>query len=402
MYPALCCLSRNKTSSVSSLIICHISERTAVVYKNRRKGCEVIVSPRRRRTKGVWFVFRLRTGKLAPFGRACLAIGAIGLYAYILITQPFSLDLIPPISPVGTPLPQMASIWLEREVWPVSMSLNMASIEECGVVPVTSAVRIPTERYYGTVEEEELPWSNQPPPALVGLKEQIEATRLVSAFRTTLPDPLWGEAHNVALGANYMAGTIVMPGESFSLIGAIGPFIAEKGYENGPTYIGGRIVPTLAGGVCKIGTTVYNAVVHADLRVLERKPHSMQVSYARSGRDAAIATGHKNVRFQNDKDTPVLIWSDVDDRTLYVAIYGSYEAPEVSWSHEELSRQKTWVIRRPADDLLPGEERIVIAGLDGVTVRTSISVEYPGEDPIIKASYVDTYLPLPETIEYGE
>ena len=80
----------------------------------------------------------------------------------------------------------------------------------------------------------------------------------MAAFKTTLPDPLPGEEYNVALAADMLAGTVVNPGEIFSLNSIIGPYTAERGFREGPTYRGTQVVKTVGGGVCKIASTLYN------------------------------------------------------------------------------------------------------------------------------------------------
>lgn len=256
-------------------------------------------------------------------------------------------------------------------------------------------------RLYGRVSEDELPWSAEMPPRLADLLAQTRSDRLVSAFRTTLPNPLFNEEYNIGLAADLLAGRVVEPGQVFSVLQAIGPFTADRGYRDGPTYIGNRIVPTIAGGVCKISSTMYNAVVFADLQVVERHPHGMPVPYVPPGRDATIAWGALDFKFRNNRDTPIVIWSDTKGYTLYIALYGSYDPPVVTWHHQELSREKAPTIRRPNPALPHGEERVIGEGLDGVTVRTWVTIQRPGQPPETKPMGVDHYRPLPRIVEYG-
>lgn len=358
---------------------------------------------RRSKRRSIWWVIRLPVGRFASWGRGLTALTAVALYVYIVLTQPFAVDVIPSLSPVGSPIPRLASLWLERDAITASSRLPSGVYDQCGVVPVTSGIAAADGHrpLYGDVLESELPWSAEPPLRLLQLREEVDAKRLVAAFRTTLPDPLWDEEHNVGVAAAYLQGTIVRPGETLSLFRVIGPFTEARGYRDGPTYVGGRIVPTIAGGVCKIATTLYNAVVMGDLEVVERKPHSMRVPYVPPGRDAAISTGHKDVRFRNNRETPILLWAGMRGTTLFIAVYGQHEAPRIEWGYEELARTPKWEIRRPASDLPSGVERVAIEGYDGVTVRTWITLYRPGEPPVRKDLSVDTYLPLPTTIEYG-
>lgn len=272
---------------------------------------------------------------------------------------------------------------------------------ECGVPVFSAAEAGQYERWSGVAAAADLPWSAAPPPALTALWDRLGSARLVTAFRITLPNPLWNEADNVALAASLLAGTFIAPGETVSVIGLIGPLTKERGYGDGPGYADGRLVPVQAGGVCKIGTAVYNVAVYGGLTVLERHPHSMIVPYVHPGRDAAIATGHKDVRVRNDYGRPVGLWAAFADNTLFVALFGDVDAPSVRWQHEELARVPAPRERRPNPGLPAGAEQLVFAGYDGVTVRTSIIVQRPGRPPEAKLLSVDTYRPLPGVVEYG-
>lgn len=272
---------------------------------------------------------------------------------------------------------------------------------ECGVPVLSPADIASQQRFSGTVEAGDLPWSASPPERLVTLLESLGTDRLVAAFRITLPNPLWNEAQNITVAARYLAGKIIAPGETISVIDLIGPFTAARGYGDGPGYSAGQLVPVMAGGVCKIGTAMYNVGVYGGLTIVERHPHSMMVPYVPPGRDAAIATGYKDVRVRNDYDRPLLLWADMDDVTLFIALYGDVEPPTVHWRHEELAREAPPLERRPNPGLATGEERLVFAGYDGLTVRTSVVLERPGQPPETKVIGTDTYRPLRGIVEYG-
>lgn len=339
-------------------------------------------------------IVTLSVRSLLDYAKLGAVIVIAALYSYALFLQPLLFTDMPYWPLFGTPLSRLAGVSFEQ-------LRTAANDAHCGlpfVVPVTADATPPL---YGTVAETALPWVGDPPANLRRLQADIGADRLVAAFRTTLPNPIWDEADNVAQGAAYLAGTVVRPGQSVSLFAIIGPFTKERGYGDGPSYAAGRVVPSLGGGVCKIATALYNALVYSDLHILERKPHSMLVPYVPPGRDAAIATGAKDVRFRNDKDTPVLLWAEMKDTTLYIAVYGQYDPPTVEWHHEELSRQAAAPERRPNPDLPSGVEQLVFPGYDGVTVRTWLTIHRPGEPPERRDLGVDTYRPLPGVIEYG-
>jgi len=94
---------------------------------------------------------------------------------------------------------------------------------------------------------------------------------------------------NVKLAAQYCDGTILMPGESLSVCDATAPYDAEHGYVEAGSYENGQVVDSYGGGICQVSTTLYNAVLYAELQVDKRYPHSMLVNYVKPSRDAAIA-----------------------------------------------------------------------------------------------------------------
>lgn len=259
----------------------------------------------------------------------------------------------------------------------------------------------PDQRLYGTVPEEELPWYHQEPLSLQRLRQQLPAPKLVAAFRTTVKEPLFDEIHNVAHAANLIAGSVVRPGEIFSINDRAGPYVASKGYKLGPGYMAGAVVPVEGGGVCKVATVLYNLARISDLTVIERHPHSMLVPYIPPGRDAAVAFGSKDMRFKNDTGGPLLIWSQMVDNTVFVAFYGQHQPPAVEWHYRILYHEPPATVRRPNPQLATNEEQVVINGLPGVTVATWLTITYPGEESQRRDLGVDYYRPLPKVVEYG-
>ncbi len=101
------------------------------------------------------------------------------------------------------------------------------------------------------------------------------------------------------------------------------PYDKEHGYVAAGSYENGQVVETYGGGICQVSTTLYNAVLFAELEVTERYPHSMLVSYIDPSRDAAIAGDVKDFKFKNTYDTPVYIEGGIDDDgQLKFTIYG--------------------------------------------------------------------------------
>jgi hypothetical protein len=128
---------------------------------------------------------------------------------------------------------------------------------------------------------------------------------------------------NLKNGVDRLNGTVLMPGEEISVYQETGPYDAEHGYVEAGSYENGQVVDSFGGGICQVSTTLYNAVLLAELEVVERHPHSMLVNYVEPSRDAAIATGLLDFRFQNNYDAPVCILAEIDAANqMKFVIYG--------------------------------------------------------------------------------
>lgn len=128
---------------------------------------------------------------------------------------------------------------------------------------------------------------------------------------------------NVENGCRLINGLLLYPGDEFSMTATVTPFSTENGYYLAGSYLNGKVVDSLGGGICQVSTTLYNAVLLAEFEVTERHNHSMIVSYVAPSADAAIAeNGGKNFRFVNSTDYPIYIEGVTKDRNITFTIYG--------------------------------------------------------------------------------
>lgn len=132
---------------------------------------------------------------------------------------------------------------------------------------------------------------------------------------------------NLRVGCSYLDGVLLMPGDSLSFFDYVYPITASRGYHNATTYQGGRYVDAIGGGICQISTTCYNAVLLAELEVLERSAHSMTVSYVDPGLDSGQAYPSRNLNFRNNTDYPVYVEAYASGGTLYIGLWGKETRP---------------------------------------------------------------------------
>ena len=130
--------------------------------------------------------------------------------------------------------------------------------------------------------------------------------------------------YNIKKGSEMMTGTILAPGEVFSCNDKLGVRSKKNGWKMAGAYEGGEVVQQAGGGVCQLSSTLYNAVVKADLEIVERRNHSMAVSYIDQGLDATINSVGNIIdfKFKNNTDGDIIVIAYTNGNTLYFEIYG--------------------------------------------------------------------------------
>lgn len=147
-------------------------------------------------------------------------------------------------------------------------------------------------------------------------------TDKLGTFSTNYSTSGAGRKKNVKAGASYIDGTVVYPGETFSAHDVVTPFTYDRGYAMAGSYLNGQTVQSMGGGICQVSTTLYNAVLLAELEIVERHEHSMTVGYVQLSADAAIAGTYKDLKFKNNSETPIYIEGSANGSTLTFTIWG--------------------------------------------------------------------------------
>ena len=106
------------------------------------------------------------------------------------------------------------------------------------------------------------------------------------------------------------------PGETFDYSKIIAQTEAKFGYKEAPVILNGNLVPGIGGGICQVSTTLYNAVLRSGLEIVERRNHSLPVSYVTLGQDATFANGYINFKFRNNTDAYLWIRTITTDPAL--------------------------------------------------------------------------------------
>lgn len=159
-------------------------------------------------------------------------------------------------------------------------------------------------------------------------EELAQVKDVLGSFTTSFTSSGTARTANVTNGAKLIDGITLYPGEEFSTYQAVAPFSEANGYYMAGSYLNGKVVDSIGGGICQVSTTLYNAALLAELDITERHNHSMVVSYVDPAADAAIAeSAGKDFRFVNNTDAPVYIESIIKNKHITFNIYGKETRP---------------------------------------------------------------------------
>lgn len=194
---------------------------------------------------------------------------------------------------------------------------------------------------------------------------------VVSTFTTRFPVRQTDRNANIRLASSKLDGHVLMPGERMSFNETVGRRTIANGYRVAGVYVNGRHDTGVGGGICQVSTTLYNAVLLADLKVSRRQNHSLPVAYVPLGRDATVDFGSIDLVFENPTDGPIAIAREYQPGKLTFSILGrktpgkSVKIEAVghsSWSHP------VKYVEDPS--LAPGKTRVVDKGGAGRRVTT--------------------------------
>lgn len=208
----------------------------------------------------------------------------------------------------------------------------------------------------------------------------LEIRRPIAVYTTRFDPAERNRTHNIHIAADAINGLILAPGEEFSFNKIVGPRIEEAGFKEAPVVIDGELVPDIGGGICQVSSTLYNAVLLADLQVTRRIAHSIPSTYVPLGQDATVAYDYIDFRFRNDTGSPVMIGAFVRGSELIIAIYGN----EPPFRSARLESELVRVLPREevtlyTKELAPGERRIVKEGREGYQVNVwRVAVTHDG------------------------
>lgn len=235
-------------------------------------------------------------------------------------------------------------------------------------------------------------------------EELAQITDLIGSYTTNFASSSAGRAKNVITGVSKVDGTILYPGEEFDLAKTVSPFTQENGYELAGAYQNGTVVESFGGGICQVATTLYNAVIRAELEITMRFNHSMLVHYVEPSMDAAIAGNYKDLKFKNNLDVPVYIEGYCSGGIIYFNVYGKETRPsnrEISFESETVSKTDPKVQFTMDASLAAGSVSVTQSGQSGCIAQLWKIVKVDGKQQSRDLFNKSNYQATPKILTIG-
>lgn len=235
--------------------------------------------------------------------------------------------------------------------------------------------------------------------------EKVSSTPMAS-FTTSYTSSGTSRSRNIDNAVEKINGTILLPGEQFSCLEHMVPFTAENGYYPAGSYYNGMLVDSYGGGVCQVSTTLYNAVLLAELEVKQRSNHGLTVGYVQLSSDAAIAeSSNMDLVFVNNTNAPIYIEGYTKDKRVTFQLYGVDERPAnrtIEYKNKILE-----VLNPPADVLtadhsLPaGARKVTQSSHTGYRAELYKYVYIDGVQQSVEKVNSSYYAPAPNYVSVG-
>ncbi|KAF0207567.1 MAG: VanW family [Actinobacteria bacterium] len=226
-------------------------------------------------------------------------------------------------------------------------------------------------------------------------------TERLSTFTTTYASSNKPRVNNIHLLADALDGTLLAPGQVFSFNETIGQRTAEKGYQEANAIVNGKLVPQLGGGICQIGSTIFNTVFFSGFPVTERHNHSIYISHYPKGRDATVSWGGPDFKFQNDSNTWVLVSTAYTNSSVTVSLYGTDPGYKVTYQTGAFTNMVPYSVREIKDPKLPKGTKIVDEkGTSGRSIIVTRIVKKDGKT-IRTDTFKSTYKATEEVVRVG-
>ena len=229
----------------------------------------------------------------------------------------------------------------------------------------------------------------------LGIKEQV------STFTTYYPHADYRNT-NIGRAAELTNGTLLLPGETFSMNDSVGERTRENGFTEGFIISNGILREDLGGGVSQLATTLFNAMFFAGLEDVEHKPHSFYIDRYPVGREATVAWGVLDMRFRNDTKHGVYVQSYIRPSTpgtqgsVTVSLYSTKV-----WDIEARASNR-YAYTQPEVRYLQTDDCYAYTGSQGFQIDVFRDFRRPGKDKVVRTEKFHTVYTPSDTVRCGK
>jgi vancomycin resistance protein YoaR len=192
-----------------------------------------------------------------------------------------------------------------------------------------------------------------------------------SEFSTHFPTAKKSRCSNIKLASSKLDGIVLMPGDRVSFNSTVGRRTEKSGFQIAGVYKNGKHDFDVGGGICQVSTTLYNAALFANLKIVHRHNHSMPVAYVPLGRDATVDYGVLDLEIENNRDHPIAINSEYHPGKLTFRILGQKDSGmEVKIESDGRQRWDAGTQTVVDPTLAAGKTKVVDKGASGQQINT--------------------------------
>lgn len=227
---------------------------------------------------------------------------------------------------------------------------------------------------------------------------------LLAKFSTSFTSSDYSRSTNISLAAAKLNGIVIMPGEVVSFNQTVGQRTKAAGFKEAPAYANGKVIQDVGGGVCQVSSTLYNAVLYANLEIVERTNHGFKPSYVKPGLDATVSWGGPDFKFKNNRNYPVRIVTDSSGKTLRISIFGLKSDNEytVTLDAQYVGNVPYKTVYQKDSSLRSGQSRVISSGSNGCKT-VSYRYLYDSNGNLVSSECLsrDTYNPHNKVVAVG-
>lgn len=226
---------------------------------------------------------------------------------------------------------------------------------------------------------------------------------LLGNYSTTYSTRNANRSTNIRLASSKINGIVVMPGETFSYNKTVGKRTAAAGFKSAAVYSGGEVTTGIGGGICQVSSTLYNAVLYANLEIVERHNHGFNTGYVPAGRDATVSWGGPDFVFKNNRDYPVRVVCNGAGGTITCKIFGlksnnEYDVEIQSYVTQSIGYR---TINQNDPSLPAGTTKVVQSGSNGCRSVAYRILKQNGQVVSKTLLSTDTYNPHNKIVAVG-